>query len=1025
MRLPAADAPFAFLTYASADRERALTLADAIEQAGVRVWLDRHSIAGGTSWNAEIVRGIQDCAVLLLLTSDAAIRSRNVQRELQLAVEFDRAILPLRLEPVEYPAEMRYALAGVQWVDVLDRPERDWLPDVRRALTRTGIIGGEAAPALNSPSPPIAPTPAATRVPPANLPAALTSFVGRERELAACVRLLATARLLTLTGPGGTGKTRLALQVAHALRDQYVDGVFLVSLASVLDAALVLPAIAQTFGVQAGGGRGLAESITDYLMEKQLLLLLDNFEQVITAAPVVAELLRACPGLAILVTSRAPLRLSGERVFPVPPLALPPAPVSDGQPIIEGGPDTPARMTRYAAVSLFVERATAVRPDFELTGENAAHVAEICRRLDGLPLAIELAAARVKLLPPRALRDRLAGRLALLTGGARDLPARQCTLRDTIAWSYDLLSADEQTLARRLAVFAGGCSLEAAEAVCAADGGTGIEVLNGLASLIDNNLLRQEESDAGEARFTMLQTIQEFCGERLEEAGEAAMMRGRHAAFFLALADQAESRLRTSEHRRWFARLIEDYDNLWAVLSWSQTPTGDHETGLTLAGALWALWPEYGAVVQTRAWLERALARPPSADVRANPARAHALHSLGTLALQEGDFAAAQATLDEGLALAEQLGDRQLAGNLLAHMGRIPLYQGDTAAARARLSASLAHYRAGGFPAKVGIVLFLLGDATRDTDRTEAERLYLESVALSRQAGNTWALVWPLTSLGQLAFDQGDYATATAYYEESLALRRTFGTPYMLDISLIALGEAARCQGDDARATAYLDEALALSRHVHNRPSIAWAQYNFARLARRRGDLPEARRLFVESLEIAAGIGQQPRLVACLIGLAGVAADAHAHERAARLLGAAAARSGVVGSPLGPDDRADHERTLAAVRGALGDQRFHLSWNAGEALAPNAVLAEARMPFPMRAETTPAPHTSGNPDGITPRESEVLRLIASGKTNREVAEALVLSPTTVERHISNLYAKIGARGRADATAYAIRHGLLA
>jgi predicted ATPase/DNA-binding CsgD family transcriptional regulator len=822
-------------------------------------------------------------------------------------------------------------------------------------------------------------------------------------------------RLLTLTGPGGTGKTRLALALAAQLADAYPDGVAFVELAPITDPSLVALTIAQTLGVQEASGRPVEQWLRRFLEGRETLLLLDNFEQVLGAAPLVADLLAWCPHLVVLVTSRAALHLREEQEFPVAPLALPAATAAPSLDVVTAAP----------AVTLFVERAARLAPGFALTEATAATVAEICRRLDGLPLAIELAAARLKALSPEALLARLDRRLPLLTGGARDLPARQQTLRDTLAWSYDLLTPAEQALFRRLGVFAGGCSLEAAEAVCDADRDLGIELLDGLGALLDHNLLRQEQSATGAPRFTMLQTIQEFCVERLDETEEAGALRRRHAAFFLALVKQAEPWLPTGERGQWHTHLNADYDNLWAVLTWSQTPTGDHETGLAVAGALAQVSIRPGEGVRKRIWLERALARPASAEVRDSLARAKALLGLGELTQLHGDLAAARAPLEEGLALAERLGESAVAGRMLAKLGRISLYQGDAAAARSLFSASIAHYRENpdADPGGLAIALFLLGDATRDTDPDGAKHLYFESVQLSRRISNAWTLVWPLVSLGQLAFDQGDYATASRYFEESLALRRRHGAPYMLAIGLIALGEAARCQEDDARAATYLDEGLALSRQMDYRPSIAWAQYNFAQLARRRGDLTAAHDLFVESLELAAAIGQRPRTAACLIGLAGVAAGAGAMAHAARLLGAAAALAEVIGNPLGPFDRADHERTLAAVRGALGDGDFGEGLRAGHALAPDAVVAEG-MPVPIPTGTAPmsAAHAPAYPDGITPREAEVLCLIAAGHSTRAIADTLVISAGTVERHVTNLYAKIGALNRADATAYAFRQG---
>lgn len=421
--------PYVFLSYASVERERALAIADTLEGAGVPVWLDRRSIAGGSRWNTGIVQGIKGCAVLALAATPAAVASRHVQRELQLAVEFDRPVLPLLLEPVQFPDALRYALAGVQWVDLLDRPANQWLPDILRALAGLGVTRSTDAAIRYASSVPNGSTGPGMAAPRTNLPAALTSFVGRQQEIADVTHILETARLVTLTGPGGTGKTRLALALAEQVLSEYPDGVWFVDLSPLVGPALVVSSIAQTLGVRESEGRSLGEALTASLREKRTLLVLDNFEQVVEAAPLLRDLLAGAHGLTLLVTSRVVLHVTGEHEYAVPPLPLPDA---------EAGPSQDA-LARNPAVALFVERARGVKREFTPTQENATAVVEICTRLDGLPLAIELAASRIRLLSPDAIRARLVERLKLLTGGARDLPARQQTLHGTIRWSYDLL----------------------------------------------------------------------------------------------------------------------------------------------------------------------------------------------------------------------------------------------------------------------------------------------------------------------------------------------------------------------------------------------------------------------------------------------------------------------------------------------------------------------------------------------------------------------------------------------------------
>ncbi|MDQ2997315.1 MAG: NB-ARC domain-containing protein, partial [Chloroflexota bacterium] len=437
-------------------------------------------------------------------------------------------------------------------------------------------------------------------------------------------------RLVTLTGPGGIGKTRLGFQVAAELLDDFVHGVFFVNLAPIRDPNLVASVVAQTLGLSETGDQPLQERLQYYLRNKQLLLLLDNFEQVTDAAPLVAELLSSCPKVKILVTSRVSLHLRGEQEFAVPPLALPD---------LQRLPDL-AVLSQYAAVALFIQRACAIQPDFAVTNATAPAVAEICHRLDGLPLAIELAAMRVKLLPLPALLARLDNRLKLLTGGARDLPARQQTIRATIAWSYDLLELDTQPLFRRLAVFVGGCTLEAVAAVCNASGDLPLDVLDGLATLVDTSLLRQEEGADGESRFVMLETIHEYAIEQLAASGEAVAINRLHAEHYLALAEAAYAHLTGAEQALWLNRLEREHDNLRAAVGWT-VESGEIELELRLIATIWRLWEIHGYWSEGRAWLDRVLVRSSASEH--TPAQAKAQLGAGVLALRHGSNTAISA----------------------------------------------------------------------------------------------------------------------------------------------------------------------------------------------------------------------------------------------------------------------------------------------------------------------------------------------------------------------------------------------
>ncbi len=514
---------------------------------------------------------------------------------------------------------------------------------------------------------------------PHNLPSQPNVLIGRDREVAAACAFMrrSDVHLLTLTGPGGTGKTRLGLQVAAALLGDFVDGVFFVPLAPLRDPALVASTIGQSLGVREAAGQALPAALQAYLQDKHLLLVLDNFEQVLPAAALLSDLLTAAPGLKVLVTSRATLHLSHEHQFPVSPLALPPGKHSVG---VEA-------LSQYAAVALFIHRALVVKPDFVVTPASAPALAEICQRLDGLPLAIELAAARTRLLPPQALLARLAHRLPLLTGGSRDLPARHQTLRATIEWSFDLLDASEQRLFARLAMFAGGWTVEAAERVCAGVGSGAdaqvdqVAVLDGLASLRDQSLVQQEPAldPEDEPRFTMLETIREYALERLAANGETEETSRRHAGYYLALAEAAEPELRGPAQGVWLTRLETEHDNLRAALHWS-LESGAEETALRLGGALWRFWYMHGHLSEGRRWLEMALAK--SSAVPAS-VQAKVFNGAGNLAYGQSDYARAAAWHEASLALQRDLGDKAGLAASLTNLGNIAWSQGDYVRAQA------------------------------------------------------------------------------------------------------------------------------------------------------------------------------------------------------------------------------------------------------------------------------------------------------------------------------------------------------
>jgi predicted ATPase len=581
-----------------------------------------------------------------------------------------------------------------------------------------------------------------------NLPTQPTPLVGRKRELddiLAVLRSPNNVRLLTLTGPGGTGKTRLGLQAAAELTDEFEDGVFFVTLAAIADPALVAPTIARTLGLTESANQPPEELLEGYLSERQTLLLLDNFEHLLESAPLLDALLSSAPNLKILLTSRTPLKLYGENEFPVPPLSLP-----------DPGFLPPVdRLTHYEAVRLFVDRAKAVRPDFALREENALAVVEICRRLDGLPLAIELAAARIKLLPPRAMLDRLGDRLKLLTGGARNLPERQRTLRSAIEWSYELLEEAEKTLFRRLAVFSGGSTLETIEAVCDARGDLPIDVLDGVSSLLDNSLLRQEDGAGEEPRFVMLQTIHEFANERLEASGEAEELRRLHAEYFLALSEEAEPELKGADQEEWLRKLEAEHNNARAALGWALR-RGETERALRLSGALWWFWFVRGYYEEGRRWLEDALDTGGRGSLES---RAMALAGVGALALEQDDLDRAQEASEEGLEL---------------------------------LLAQKATQRS---EAKLYLLITSGHVALEREDYSRATELFEESLALSREIEHGLGLAASVMSLATVNHEQGDSQRATELYEESLYLFRKRGDKLGLAWCLINLGLVSYSRG--------------------------------------------------------------------------------------------------------------------------------------------------------------------------------------------------------------------------------------
>jgi predicted ATPase len=730
-----------------------------------------------------------------------------------------------------------------------------------------------------------------------NLPAQPTALIGREQEIAAIAALLrrTDVRLVTLTGPGGIGKTRLSFQLAAELIEDFPDGVYFVDLAPIREPILVISAIVQTLGLPEDGSQPLLAQLKEYLRDKHMLLLLDNFEQVLGAAPPLAELLSMAPRLKLLITSRESLRLRGEKDVMVAPLAL---------------PDRAAlppfdQLSHYAAVALFIQRALDARSDFQVTNANAPAVAEICCQLDGLPLAIELAAAWVKLFTPEALLARLSSRLALLIGGPRDLPERQQTIRRTIAWSYELLNGDEQRLFQRLGVFVGGCTLAAASDVVSFEvsgvheAADQLKTLEGLAALVDKSLLRRS-ADGDEPRFTMLETIREYALERLAEHGESRAIRQQHATYFLKFAEAYDPwpRLYAPPQAHWLARVDVEHENLRAALGWF-AEQGEAECGVRLAGALVGFWADHFHWDEGRAWLEAALAQSGIVSVEA---RAKAVLGTSWLAGRLGDSITARAYAEEGLALFRGLSDKPAIGLALLWLGNSVLGKGEYALAHACAE---------------------------------------ECLAVFQELSDQWGRALALTLLGNIAVVQGDVAQAAIHNEEILSSFRQIGDKRGIGEFLLNKGYFAQLRGEWVQAVACYAESLVIFRELGAKEMIAVDLHNLGGAVLHQGDARQAAAYFVEGMTLSREIGARYGIAMNLAGMAGVAAAQGQPERSARLFGVADALFNAIGIPVDLADRREYDRNREIARPQLSEEAFAAAVAQGHAMTQEQAVAEA------------------------------------------------------------------------------------
>jgi predicted ATPase/DNA-binding CsgD family transcriptional regulator len=798
-------------------------------------------------------------------------------------------------------------------------------------------------------------------------PARLSSFVGRERDVEAISTLLRQGvRLLTLTGPGGIGKTRLAVEIATALRPEYANGFCFVPLAPISDPDLVVPTIARALGLRDRGARTPWEELLVHMQARQLLLILDNFEQVADAAPMVANLLASCPKLTVMVTSRAVLRLTIERDYPVPPLKTPE--------MTEG--ETLDQIESSEAVSLFIARARAVRPDFTLTEEDARAVASICRRLDGLPLAVELAAVRIRNLSPTALLERLERRLPLLSVGLRDQPERLRTMRGAIAWSYDLLDEEGQQLFRYASIFVGGFSLDAVEAVVSAlrsmpraepkeqlvadlghesqlepQGAALDSVLNGLDSLVAKSLLKVDSPADGGARFGMLETIREFGLEQLAANGEAEALHRTHAAWCLELAERTEPELHGPTQHRWWRLLETEHDNLRSALAWLEL-IEDVETSLRLASALASFWWFGGHLREGSRWLERALAHGNTAPILV---RAQALEGAGFLVQSKGDDERAVALLERSLALYREIDDSK----------------------------------------GIASTLYSLGVAAEDRGAyDQAANFLTESATRSEELGDHRTKTFAVLHLGIVAYGRGDLKTAVVESEAGIMLARAIDSTLGGILGTFCLALVATDRGEFAHAAARFREI------------VDWldaADVFGDTWPRRSGD--SVSRILAAVATLAVGCG----LV----------------EQAARLFGAAAADFEAIGQAPALPERVPFERATSVARGKLGDSAFEAAWVTGQVMSPVEARADLEDVLTTASEFFPGQDASPiAAAGLTPREQEVLGLLIDGRSDKEIGATLSISPHTVTGHVAHILAKLDVSNRTAAVNYAVRHDLI-
>ena len=913
---PARDHPYVFVSYASVDRERVLSLVRDVQGSGIPAWVDQADITGGVSYGPEITSGIKEATALVLMCSAASLASRNVRQEIQLAWRFERPILPVLLEAVTFPDELVYWLEGAQWIETYGASRDNWLDKLRRALFQHGFratvrpVDSASTSAIEQPPP----------RPAGNLPDNPEPLLGRDQEVRRLQALLSNGRLTTITGPGGAGKTRLAMEVASRTAPAYPQGVWLIDASADRSAVELERTIAATLGVVEGPGESTLDALARHLGEYVVLLVIDNLEQIADAREALDRLSECCIGLRLICTSRAATRSRAELVFPISGLSIP---TGDSSMLAVDVAQNPA-------VALFVARAQRARPEFALSDANAAAIAAICARLDGLPLAIELAAARARMLPPAAILERLESSLNLLTRGGSAISGRQSALRSTIAWSYDLLSPEAQRAFRTLAVFSGGGAVPAAEAVI----GTA-DALDALDDLVDQSLLRLDDStgDEEQLRIRMLETIREFAAEQLSESGADAATRDAHAAWYLALAEDAASALDTGADTRVLDGLEFDHANLRAALRWLALQSNETRPydDLRLANALWRFWWIRGHLGEGLETLQASVARRSGAPAAI---RAQALISAAVLAEGSGKPESAASMLDEAIVLAGFANDQSLLARAIDGRGTVAEGQGDYESAMSRYQEALAVYRELANERGVAATLHHLSSAaTLQGLYDDAKRYATEALAIWRELGELQSISYTLQQLGILTFLDGDYDGAVRTYEECVAIAETLDDKVGLGNALLNLGSAMEMNGDLAGAKGTLERSLAILAEVGDEGGVGYVEYLLGHVARANGEVGAARLRLLHGLEKLSRVGDRASVALVLETLAGVELDSGNPEHAARLMGAAERERTETGAALPASRRDEVQHDRAGLGDALTGDHLARAFADGRSLA--------------------------------------------------------------------------------------------